>query len=440
MNLQLTNTLTRSKAIVQTQATTPIKLYVCGITPYDHAHIGHGRVYVTFDLLVRLLRFLGHDVIYVRNVTDVEDKLINKAIAAGDAQSFSSIAEHFYTLFAQSMEKLGCASPTLEPRVTQCIPEIIAFIEKLITRGHAYVVDHDVYFDISSFPAYGKLSGRDSDALKAGARVDVDTRKKKPGDFALWKSSADVFWPSPWGNGRPGWHIECSVMAEQTLGKTIDIHGGGMDLIFPHHENELAQSESCHGQPFAHFWVHNAFVNIHKEKMSKSLGNIIKLNDMLAKYDPMIIRFYYLQHHYRSPIDFGYEDLDATTVAYKKIIAALGSAGAVDQQLAQHPVTTQILAALADDLNTPKACGVLFEHLAEIKQDPVLASQIAQLMRQVLGLTLAPLSDATITITPEIQRLIDAREQARNDKNWAQADQLRDQLAKLGYKVQDKKG
>ena len=439
MALFVTNTLTRQVEELILDKTQPVKLYVCGITPYDHAHIGHGRVYVTFDLLLRLLQHDGYTVTYVRNVTDVDDKLINKAAQRGDATQFAAVAQEYYTSFVQAMDKLACLHPNSEPRITGSMPEIITFIDGLIKAEHAYQVDSDVYFDINSLPAYGKLSGRDSDALQAGARVDIDTRKRNPGDFALWKGNNEhVFWDSPWGKGRPGWHIECSAMAKKELGITLDIHGGGMDLIFPHHENEIAQSEALHQKTFSRYWMHNAFININKEKMSKSLGNSVSLNDMFAKNDPMVVRFYYLQHQYRNPIDFCFEDLNAAQTAYKKIIAHYGITH--NAQALQHdPVITAMLDALRNDLNTPKFFGLVFEHISRAKTEPAFGQAVKELLQQVLGLSLQPLPEAVLEITPEIQSLLDQREEARLAKNWALADKFRDELLAKGYKIQDRK-
>ncbi|NDD55814.1 cysteine--tRNA ligase, partial [bacterium] len=357
----------------------------------------------------------------------------------GNPEAFAQVAEHYYGLFSQAMQQLGCLPPSAEPRVTQCIPEIISFIQGLIDKKHAYQVGNDVYFSIESFAHYGKLSGRDSQALQAGARVHVNEQKHHPGDFALWKGNNEhVFWDSPWGKGRPGWHIECSVMAQKHLGETIDIHGGGMDLIFPHHENEIAQSEALHGAEFAHCWVHNAFVNIDKEKMSKSLGNIVALKDLFAKKDPMVVRFYYLQHHYRGPIDFSFPDLDAAEVAYKKLIAHYGTS-ALTEPIDHDADVASLKQALCNDLNTPQFFGLVFEQLPRAKKDPTFAYTVGSLLRDVLGLTLEPLLEAVCEITPEIQALIDQREQARKEKNWALADALREELTAKGYKIQDKR-
>lgn len=439
----LTNTLHKKKESLDNKnlSNNHVKIYICGITPYDYAHLGHGRSSVNFDILVRLLTFLGYKVTHVRNFTDIDDKILNKAQQEGIPNDYATIAQKYINAYNQDMANLNCAKPTHEPKVTEYIPQIIEFIAQLVEQKKAYTIDHDVYFDISQFPSYGKLSGRKQEDLLAGARVDVDERKKNPGDFALWKGNdSGLFWQSPWGFGRPGWHIECSVMSNVLLGKTIDIHGGGMDLIFPHHENEIAQSEALHNAPLANIWIHNAFITINKEKMSKSLGNFITLQDLFKLYDPMVLRFFFLQHHYRTPIDFSDQELEASQTAYKKLIHAFTQViPVVNAQNNNHPIIINMLDALCDDLNTPQFLGLVFEHLVTIKQDISLAATIKNLFTQVLGLTLAPIQEKSVTITPEIEDLINHREQARKEKNWAIADKIRDQLSALGYTVQDKK-
>ena len=303
--IKLTNSCAGKKEIFDIKNET-VQLYVCGITPYDYTHIGHGRCYVLFDVLYRYLRSIGVKVIYCRNFTDIDDKLLCKAQELyGDQFQYKKVADAFIENYLQDMESLNCLFPDYQPRVTEVIDDIIEFIDGLIKKNCAYVVNGDVYFSVKNFPEYGQLSKRKLDQLCAGARVDINEQKRDPLDFALWKAGAEgTFWKSPWGWGRPGWHIECSVMAYKNLGKTIDIHGGGMDLIFPHHENEKAQSEALWNQSFARVWMHVAFVQINKEKMSKSLGNFFTLRELFNKFDPMVIRFYLLSHHYRSPIDF----------------------------------------------------------------------------------------------------------------------------------------
>ncbi|MBM3886373.1 cysteine--tRNA ligase [Candidatus Dependentiae bacterium] len=438
--LQFTDSLSKKKTTFTPEQIPQVNMYVCGITPYDHAHLGHARCYVAFDTLARFLRLSGYSVTYVRNYTDIDDKIINKAEQLN--LSIEEVANTFIKSYQEDMNLLNCLPPTIEPRVTTHIQEIISLIEKLITKGHAYVLDHDVYFDITTYHSYGSLSGKKLDDLIAGSRVAVNTTKKNPGDFALWKGNAtQEFWASPWGYGRPGWHIECSAMAYKHLGATIDIHGGGMDLMFPHHENEIAQSECFTGQKLANLWLHNAFININKEKMSKSLGNAINLKKVFESIDPMVLRFYFLQHHYRTPLDFNFTEFEGIKTAYKKLCTLTAPSHTSSLPINNHdeyPIITMILQALRDDLNTSKALGIIFEHLNVIKQDKTLCHQIVIILQDVLGLTLTPISEQC-DITPKIALLLQEREEARKNKDWAKADALRSELAQLGYAVQDKK-
>lgn len=441
MELKLYNSLTKKKEVFTPQQTNRVSMYVCGVTPYDYAHLGHGRSSINFDVLYRLLKYLNYSVTFVRNFTDIDDKILVRAEKEGFPNDYQKVAQRFIDAYHQDMANINCEQPTHEPRVTQFMPQIIDFIKELVAAGKAYVIDHDVYFDISTFPSYGKLSGRTNEDLLAGARVEVDERKRNPGDFALWKGNNEQkFWQSPWGYGRPGWHIECSVMSKSLLGTTIDIHGGGMDLVFPHHENEITQSESLHQKPLANYWLHNAFITINKEKMSKSLGNFITLAQLIENFDPMVFRFFILQHHYRTPIDFSDNELQASLVAYKKLISVFATVQTQENQTPEHnPLVNDLVTALCDDLNTPRFLGLIFENLNNLKENGNLAATVKQLLIKVLGLTLQPLKEKTIEITPEIQSLIDQREQARKEKNWARADQLRTQLQELGYNAQDKK-
>lgn len=441
MNLWLTNTLTRKKELFSAQNPPQVTMYVCGITPYDKPHLGHGRVYVAFDLLYRLLGLLNYKVIYARNFTDIDDKIIDRALR--EECEPHKIAERYIAIFHNNMTQLNCLSPTDEPRVTEYIHDIIIFIEKLVAKGKAYQVDNDIYFDINSFPDYGKLARRALDEQEAGARVAVSSKKKNSGDFALWKgNNEEKFWQSPWGYGRPGWHIECSVMAYKLLGESIDLHCGGMDLIFPHHENEVAQSEALFDKTFAHTWVHNAFININKEKMSKSLGNFITLDDAFKVVDPMIMRFYLLQHQYKKPVDFNEEDLNAAQTAYKRISQALApyqnNRNFNLEEIKQSEIGSKLLEALCDDLNTPKFLGIFFEHLKEITSDPETNQIVSFLFKNVMGLHL-DYQEKEKSIPAEIQILINQREEARKAKNWIQADALRDRIKELGYDLQDKK-
>lgn len=442
--LRIANTLSGKKEDFIPLHHGKVTMYVCGITPYDYAHIGHARVYVTFDLLYRLLMFLGYQVSYCRNFTDIDDKILHRAQKEfGDENRYGEISKRYIDAFHEDMHKLNCLRPACEPTVTGTIPEIISFIEGLIKKGKAYQVDGDVYFSIDQFPDYGKLSKRKLDELQVGARVEINKEKHNPLDFALWKSEPEgTFWHSPWGWGRPGWHIECSAMASKYLGNHIDIHAGGLDLIFPHHENEIAQSEALHGAPFARYWMHNGFVTVNHEKMSKSLGNFFTLRDVFNQYDPMVIRYYILAHHYKAPLEFSTHDIDAVQKSYQKLCKTFDSIACtqlVPEQVRQVPVAQQMVDFLTDDLNTPGMFGVLFEHLHEIAQDPHQACAVKYLLTQVLGLTLQPLPEKKIAMTPEIEKLLHEREQARAEKNWARADQLRDQLKALGFDVHDKK-
>lgn len=442
--LSVTNTLTNAKELFKSQDQRKVTMYVCGITPYDYAHLGHGRCYVTFDVLYRVLTALGYDVTYCRNFTDIDDKIINKAVAElGDKAHYSDIANRYITTFKQDIEKLNCINPSIEPRVTQTIPEIISFIEGLVAAGKAYEIDGDVYYRISTFPTYGKLSKQKLDELCAGARVELSDKKRDPLDFALWKSEpTGHFWQSPWGWGRPGWHIECSAMAAKFLGKTIDIHGGGMDLIFPHHENEIAQSEGLFEQPLANYWIHNGFVRVNKVKMSKSLGNFFTLRDLFEKFDPMVIRFYFLNHQYKAPLEFSLDDLDVMKKTYQRLCKAFVTEPLLPSQtinMYSSELVQKMLSFMYDDMNTPGMLGVLFESLSSLKSNEHDFFAVKNFLQEILGLDLVPLAEKDFVITPEIEQLIAQREQARVDKNWQLSDQLRDKLKQLGYDVQDKK-
>jgi cysteinyl-tRNA synthetase len=438
----MTNSLTGKKEILACGTSNPVQLYVCGITPYDYAHVGHGRCYVTFDLFVRLLTFLGYTVNYCRNFTDIDDKLMQRAERElGDQLQYHVIAQRYIAAFREDLAQLNCISPNHEPLVTETIPEIIAFVEGLIAQGKAYVVDGDVYYSIQNFPEYGMLSKRKREDVLAGARVNISDKKRDPLDFALWKSEPEgMFWKSPWGYGRPGWHIECSAMAKKYLGTTIDIHGGGMDLIFPHHENEIAQSQGLHNAPFAKHWMHIAFVQFNKEKMSKSLGNFFTLRDVFTHFDPMVVRYYYLMHQYRNPLDFSFDDLEVAHKTYQRLARIFASIKPVHiSATTGNSVITNMLKFLCDDLNTPGMLGVVFENLSAIEQDTTLAGQVKTVLTDILGLTLQPLPEKKVEITLEMQKLLLARDAARAAKDWAQADAIRDQLKALGYEAQDKK-
>lgn len=443
--IKITNTLTGKKEELKPINQNNVTLYVCGVTPYDDSHVGHGRVYISFDMLYRLLTLLGYHVNYCRNFTDIDDKLLQKADTEfGDQLRYREIASRYINHYHEDMRSLGCLSPSYEPRVTDNIPEIISFIEQLINAGKAYESNGDVYFDISAFPAYGQLSKRNVDDLISGARVQINENKKNPLDFALWKKEDEgTFWQSPWGYGRPGWHIECSTLAARYLGEHIDIHAGGLDLIFPHHENEIAQSEALHGAPFARYWMHNGMVRIDQEKMSKSLGNFFTLRDIFKQFDPMVLRYYITSHHYRAPLDFSFTDIQATEKSYRRLIRIFEEASAQpalsNAEILASPTVQKMVQFLADDLNTPGALGVLFEALPTIQQNPHELRCVKALLQNVFGLSLAPLPEKEVAITAEIQTLLDKREAARAAKDWKLADTLRDQLIQLGITIQDQK-
>lgn len=443
--LKITNTLTGQKENFTSLEPNVVRLYVCGITPYDYAHIGHGRVYVTFDVLYRLLKLMGYAVHYCRNFTDIDDKLLSRALKEfGDEKEYNIIANTYIKTFKEDMHALHCLTPTFEPKVTESIPQIIAFVQGLVERDKAYVVDGDVYYHIPSFPAYGKLSRQNLQDLEVGARVEENTKKKNPLDFALWKGEEQgSFWQSPWGWGRPGWHIECSAMAATNLGTQIDIHAGGMDLIFPHHENEIAQSEGLSGITFSRYWMHNAFVRINKEKMSKSLGNFFTLRDVFKQFDPMVIRFYYLTHHYRAPLDFSFDDIQATQKSYQRLCRFFKEHETRNvlsfEQARESGIVQEMLGFLCDDLNTPGMFGVLFENLTYLQNNPHEACYVKMFLQGVLGLELKELPEKEMAITPEIEHLLHEREKARAAKDWKLADAIRDELIALGYQIQDKK-
>lgn len=423
-----------------------LSLYVCGITPYASAHIGHGRCYISFDVLYRLLTFLGFDVVYCRNITDIDDKLLNAAAEKyGDKMRYQEIATYFFKQFKKQMVLLNVKEPTVEPRVTDHIEDIVTFIKALMEKGHAYQADGDVYFAIDTYTDYGTLSGQKKDNMIAGARVELNSKKKNPLDFVLWKGEPVGFWSSPWGNGRPGWHIECSAMAAHFFGNRLDIHAGGLDLIFPHHENEKAQSESRFDVPFAGCWMHNGLVTVNHEKMSKSVGNFITLDEVTSKHHPMVVRYYFLTFHYKSPAEFNYEGLENARKTYERLVQWAQpvinvSNTVVFSNVDQNEITQKLCAALYDDLNTPAFFGILFENLKLIAQDNDLHKLVVSLVQQVLGLDLIALPKKEIIISADIEELIEQREKARAAKDWETADRLRDLLIEKGYTINDKKG
>ena len=455
MSLVLYNTRTRRKEVFEPLNPGKVGLYVCGVTVYDHPHIGHARCYVAFDAMVRHFQARGYEVTYVRNFTDIDDKIINRAHETG--QDPAALSSTYIDSFSQDMAALGCLTPQVEPRATGHIPDIIQAVQTLVEKGHAYPVEGgDVFFRVSSFAPYGGLSGRDPDQLRAGARIEVDQRKENPMDFALWKGSkpGEPQWDSPWGPGRPGWHIECSVMSARYLGPTFDIHGGGEDLVFPHHENEVAQSEALTGQPFARYWLHNGFVRVDQEKMSKSLGNFFTIKDVLAKVRPETLRLFLLGKHYRAPLDFSDQALEEAHQALERLYIALRAADQDPGPAGQTPAEVEQAAvefdqAMDDDFNTPRALSQLFVLARLANREPAARTACAAQLR-ALGARLGLLGEdpeqflqgaapqAQAEIDPDqVQALVDRRTAARQAKDFAQADKLRDQLAGMGVILED---
>jgi cysteinyl-tRNA synthetase len=445
------NSLSGRKESLKPIADRKVRLYVCGITVYDYCHLGHARFMVVFDAVVRHLRARGYDVTYVRNITDIDDKIINRAREQGI--DWRALTQKFIAAMDEDSAALGLLKPDLEPRATEHIPQIVAMIEKLVARGLAYQASNkDVYYDVSKFEGYGRLSGKQLEDLRVGARVAVDEAKDDALDFVLWKAAkpGEPAWDSPWGPGRPGWHIECSAMSTHCLGNHFDIHGGGMDLKFPHHENEIAQSEGATGEPFVNLWMHNGFVQVNAEKMSKSLGNFATLRDLLKVYRAEEIRYFILGSHYRSPLDFSDEHMKASVQGLNRLYTALRGLPAAAPP-ADEPYTARFDAAMDDDFNTPVAISVLFELARDINihrdQDPERAAALGAVLRRLGGRLGLLQQDPGIWFTAahgdgpdaaEIERLIAARLAARKTKNFAEADRIRDELLKQGVRLEDK--
>ncbi len=450
LKLSLYNSLTRVKEIFEPADPDRVTMYVCGPTVYHYAHIGNARPAVVFDVLARLLRRLYPHVVYARNITDIEDKII--AAAKEQGVEIGVVTGKYATIYRDDMGTLGVLPPDIEPKATESIAEMISMMERLIESGNAYVAEGHVLFNVPSFAEYGRLSGRDRDDMVAGARVDVAPYKKDPADFVLWKPSASgqPGWESPWGRGRPGWHIECSAMIEKHLGETIDIHGGGIDLQFPHHENELAQSTCAHGGAvFARFWLHNGFVNIEKEKMSKSLGNVLLVHELIAEAPGEAIRLALLTAHYRQPLDWTAEGLAQARRMLDRLYGALRALSDVRAESVSEAVPDVFMAALLDDLNTPKALAVLFDlaKQANIATDPGTRAQLKAALLgagRLIGILemdpeawFAGAGGASHIDGDEIERLIAARNEARKSKDFAEADRIRGELADMGVAIED---
>jgi cysteinyl-tRNA synthetase len=488
MALRIYNTLTGKKEEFVPLHGNRVGMYVCGVTVYDLSHIGHARSAIIFDMIYRYLRYRGYGVTYVRNFTDIDDKIIKRANEEG--VDFKSIAQKYINEFDTDMGRFGLEKPAVEPKATEHIKEMIQLISTLLGKGYAYQVEGDVFFHVERFGEYGKLSKRNLEEMQAGARVEVDEKKGNPLDFALWKASkpGEPFWDSPWGKGRPGWHIECSVMSQKYLGETLDIHGGGKDLIFPHHENEIAQSEAATGKPFVRYWIHNGFVNINKEKMSKSLGNILTLKEIFKDWRPEVIRLFLLSHHYRSPVDFSFDSLSEAKTGLDRFYMTLktiqdkiersegesfdmssaegkgGRGTALDEGLqAIESFKVQFEEAMDDDFNTAQALGYFYDlqrHLnilLEISRDNPTEETVSLLKlaldhfsrlgwifglfqsdpetyleeQRKEGLKKVNLSEE------EILRLIEERNMSRKRKNWERADKIRGDLLLKGIILED---
>jgi cysteinyl-tRNA synthetase len=454
--MKVYNTLTRSKEELVPLTPGVIKMYSCGVTVYDLSHVGHARMMIVFDVIARYLRFAGYKVTFVRNFTDIDDKIIRRAHAEG--VSASEISERYISGFREDIAALGVLPPDVEPKATEHVPEMVALIERLVADGFAYVVDGDVYFEIRRYPPYGKLSGKNLDDLLAGARVEVDERKRDPRDFALWKGAkpGEPSWPSPWGPGRPGWHIECSAMAMKYLGPSFDIHGGGEDLVFPHHECEIAQSEAANRAPFARYWLHNGMVNMGAEKMSKSLGNTLWIREMVKRHPPDALRFWLLGTHYRNPIEFAEERLAEAGRALERLWRPVldarkyedsGTPGRTRTPLAPDLAAHRdaFVAAMDDDFNTPQAMAALFDFARALNRGERTPEEMvsgAQELRELLGVLGFAEPKPSIDGLPSelaerIVALVRARAQARSNREWQRADELRAALAALDVSVKD---
>lgn len=448
--LKIFNTLSREKEIFTPIKDNKVGMYVCGVTVYDLCHIGHGRTFVCFDVIARYLRYLGYDLNYVRNITDVDDKIIKRALE--NKETCNQLVDRMVVEMYRDFDALNILRPDVEPRATHHIPEIIAIVEKLIQRGHAYVAENgDVMFDIESFPQYGKLSRQDLSQLQAGVRIEISEIKKNPMDFVLWKMSKpnEPSWDSPWGKGRPGWHIECSAMNSKQLGEHFDIHGGGSDLMFPHHENEIAQSCCAHDGQYVNYWIHSGMIMVDKEKMSKSLGNFFTIRDVLNHYQGEAVRYFLLTAHYRSQLNYSEENLNLAQGALERLYTALRDTDKNTTAQGGEQFIAQFKEAMDDDFNTPNALSVLFDMAREINklkiENKEKASQLAARLRElanVLGLLQqdpeaflqSGTNDAEVA---KIEALIKQRNEARATKNWAMADEARNQLAKMGVVLED---
>ena len=472
MSLRIYNSLSRKKEIFTPLVKSRVTMYVCGVTVYDLCHIGHARACIVFDVIYRYMQYIGYEVIYVRNFTDVDDKIINKANE--EKMRCEEISKRYIEAFSEDMNALGVKSPSYEPKATDHITEMIDIIKRLIDKGHAYQADGDVVYSVESFQDYGKLSRKKIDELQSGARVEIDEKKKNPLDFTLWKESkpGEPAWESPWGKGRPGWHIECSAMSQKYLGETFDIHGGGKDLIFPHHENEIAQSQGATGKKPINYWIHNGFVDINKEKMSKSLGNFFTIRQVTVKYPPEVIRLFLLSSHYRNPIDFSDKNLKEAGIVPNRFYECLDSVKELKLDNTIEPDNEMIKkfkSAMDDDFNTALALGHLNDFLRKLnsikdqlkskkgRDAEILRKKLGKgketilIIGEVLGLFLEEPSgflknfkekrmmDLGLTEN-QIEEMIATRTEARKNKDWKEADKIRKELSKKGIILEDKPG
>jgi cysteinyl-tRNA synthetase len=462
--LRVYNTLTRRKQEFAPIEAGRVGMYVCGMTPYDYAHVGHARVFVVYDAIRRWLQASGFTVRYVRNITDIDDKIIKRAHENG--VTTSELAERFIRYTDEDEAALGIARPDFEPRATQCIAEIVRIVQELMQRGLAYqAANGDVYYSVHKFPGYGKLSGKSLEDLRAGERVEIDPAKQEPLDFVLWKSAkpGEPNWDSPWGKGRPGWHIECSAMSEHFLGSHFDIHGGGQDLIFPHHENEIAQSEGAHGHTFVNYWLHNGFVRVDNEKMSKSLGNFFTLREVLARFDPEVVRFFILRAHYRSPLNYSDQHLEDARAGLTRLYTTLRDTPPATVEVDwQQPFPARFREAMDDDFNTAEACAALFDLATEVNRTHLAGDAgLLKALGGVLGLLQRDPKDylqgrvrgsgdaqlpfrasgaghAGVSFSDEqIEAKIEQRVAARKARNFAEADRIRDELLAAGVVLED---
>ena len=463
------NTMTRQKEVFNPVTPGEAKMYVCGVTPYNHPHIGNARPFVTWDVIRRYMKHVGYKVTYVQNFTDVDDKIINTS--NGEGVSWDTIANRYIDSYFEVMDALGVQRADIYPRVSTHIEDIIAMINTLIEKGYAYELDGDVYYSVDKFEHYGELSGRTLDDMEAGARIEVDGRKKNPMDFALWKAAkpGEPYWESPWGNGRPGWHIECSAMSQKYLGTEFDFHGGGSDLIFPHHENEIAQSEGCSGQhPAVRYWLHNGFITINSEKMSKSLNNFFLVKDILEQYSPDALRYFLLSTHYRSPLDFSDERLEEANKSLERLSTAIenllylekcepGQCEDAQRLLEKAKIfEEEFEVAMSDDFNTALATSSMFGLAKEIniyyqamtsKEGVVCQEAIAEVKRifkfmtDVIGVLEKAWEGNTDANAAEYEELmqviLSVRQACREQKQWALADCIRDRLSEIGITIED---